>query len=144
MAGESYKGKVVKNATQVLGMATWQYTGEEQRTAEYTEFGSKHEQSLPVIIAGGEVTVTGRFIQGDPGIVLLQTAFDSQEHITDIKFYKNAANYITPDPAVSKEDGTTFASYCILTKSPKALNFDTAGLGQIELTFKVSGQMKDY
>jgi hypothetical protein len=144
MAGEAYKGKIVKGSTTVLGMATWTYAGEEQRLAEYSEFQNPHAMQAAVLKSGGDITISGRFIQDDPGVALLQTAFDNQEQITDLRLYKNASNYLMSDPAVAKEDGTTFASHCLMTKSPRAFNFDSAGLGQIEITLRVVGVLKEY
>lgn len=141
---EGYKGKIVKGSTTVLGMATWSYPGEELRLQEYTEFQNQHAMQAATLKAGGEIAISGRFIQGDPGVALLQTAYDNNEEITDIKLYKDATNYLMPDPAVALEDGGTFASHCFITKSPKSIDFDAAGIGTIGITLRVIGVMKDY
>ena len=144
MAAEGYKGKVVKGSTIVLGMADWNYSGEEQRITEFTEFQNQFVGSLPTLKAGGEITIKGRYVKSDPGVALLQTAFDTNEHITDLKLYMDETAYMAPDPAVAKGDGTTFASYLVITKSPRSRTWDSAGIGQIDVTLKVVGCMKDY
>lgn len=141
---QGYKCKVMKGNTKILGMATWSYGGEELRFHEYNEFENPHVMSEATIRAGGEITLSGRFKQGDPGVALLQAAFDSGEEMTDLKLYVDAIHYWMPDPVVPKEDGSTFASYCIMTKSPKTVTFDAAGIGTIEMTMKVSGRLKEY
>ncbi len=133
-----YKGRVKIGEVVIAGSATWSYGGNTRTMHPTDEFGDEIVTEIPLQITGGEITITGNFLQAqDAGQQLLKTRFDAGTAMTDLKLFISETDdvYMTPD------DTTTPASYATIT-SWDAIAHDKSGVGTFTCTIKVSGKMK--
>jgi len=136
-----YKGKILKGTTNILGMAEWNYSGETRNTEPSNLFNYQYMIQTPTTIEGGEISVTGDFLIGDPGLALIEEAFHLGTELTDLKLYVDADNYFIPDPNTILFDGTAQPSHVIITKSPTAVKQAASGIARTEFSAKVSGRL---
>jgi len=133
-----YKGAVYIGAVKIGGSTTWGYGGSVRQMQAVDEFENEIVTDLPLQIVGGEITITGHYLQdSDAGQQLLATLFKSGAQITDIKLYTDKTNniYKTPD------DTTDPASYVTVVNYDN-IGDDKSGTGTFTATLKVSGEMK--
>jgi len=133
-----YKGKVTIGDLVVCGMATWNYGGSTRDLNDDSEFGDEDKSFAPLQSEGGEITMSGKFLQDvDAGQQVLKDAYDNAEELTDIRLYVDLEDekYYSPDP------NTAHPSYCTVTKADE-VGCDKAGIVTINYTLKVSGRMK--
>lgn len=138
-----YLAKVeIVSGNQVLGSGTWSYTGESRDVHESTHFDSSgYKIDTPLMIAGGEITVSGDFrLEDASGRDAIDTAFQGGAELRDFRLYVDATSYYTPDDTLFAAASTT-GSYVTITKSPSTTTFDTAGVGTMEFTAKVTGRL---
>jgi len=138
-----YLAKVeITSGNQILGAGTWSYTGESRDIHESTHFdGSGFKIDTPLMVAGGEITVSGDFRLSDPsGRDAIETAFQAATELRDFRLYVDATSYYIPDSTLFSSASTT-GSYITITKSPSTASFDTAGVGTMEFTAKVTGRL---
>ena len=138
-----YLAKVeISSGNQILGAGTWSYTGESRDVHESTHFdGSGYKIDTPLMIAGGEITVSGDFRLSDPsGRDAIDNAFKAGTELRDFRLYVDATSYYIPDDTLFSTSSTT-GSYIIVTKAPSTATFDTAGVGTMEFTAKVTGRL---
>lgn len=136
-----YKGKILKGSTQILGMAEWNYSGETRKTEASQLFNYQYEVQTPTTIEGGEITISGDYLMGDPGLELIEEAFANGTELTDLKLYIDDDNYFIPDPNTTLYDGTAQPSHVIITKSPNSVRHAASGIARTEFTAKVSGRL---
>ena len=136
-----YKGKILKGSTNILGMAEWGYSGESRKLEPSQLFNYQYELQTPTTMEGGEITVSGDYIAGDPGIALIEEAFNLGSELVDLKLYIDDVNYFIPDPNTELYDGTSQPSYITITKSPTAVKQGASGIARVEFTAKVSGKL---
>ena len=138
-----YLAKVeISSGNQILGAGTWSYTGESRDIHESTHFdGSGYKIDTPLMIAGGEITVSGDFRLVDvSGRDAVESAFQNGTELRDFRLYVDATSYYIPDSTLF-QTATTTGSYITVTKSPSTTSFDTAGVGSMEFTAKVTGRL---
>ena len=136
-----YKGKILKGTTNILGMAEWNYSGETRNTEPSNLFNYQYQIQTATTIEGGEISVSGDFLIGDPGLALIEEAFHLGTELTDLKLYVDADNYFIADPNTVLFDGTSQPSHIIITKSPTAVKQAASGIARTEFTAKVSGRL---
>lgn len=133
-----YKGRVLIGAVVIAGSATWSYGGSVRTMLPTDEFADEIVTDIPGQITGGEVTVTGNYLQSqDAGQQLLKTRFDSGDPITDLKLYISETDgiYLEPDSTTTPASYTTVTNY-------DAVTHDKSGIGTFTCTMKVSGKLK--
>lgn len=138
MAHKGYKGKVKIGATTIAGVAEWSVSGGTRTMEDDSEFGDEVQTFVPVQIVGGEVTITGTYLQDtDAGQQLLMSDFLAGTEITNLELYfdLSGTKYLTPD------NTTTPASYVTISKEPD-YGHAKNGIGTFSITFKVSGVLK--
>ena len=138
-----YLAKVeISSGNQILGAGTWSYTGESRDIHESTHFdGSGYKIDTPLMIAGGEITVSGDFrLEDVTGRDAIDTAFKNGTELRDFRLYVDATSYYTPDSTLFPSASVT-GSYITITKAPSTASFDTAGVGTMEFTAKVTGRL---
>lgn len=138
-----YLAKVeISSGNQVLGASSYTYTGESVDMHESTHFNtSGYKIDTPLMIAGGEITVTGDFRLNDvTGQEAIKAAFKARTELRDFRLYIDASSYYVPDASLFSLEDTT-GSYVTITKSPTNVSFDTAGVGTMEFTAKVTGAL---
>jgi len=137
-AKPGYKGRCKIGSTVISGMVTWTYTGSSRPVEDDSEFSDTHKTFVPMMIEGGDVTMSGNFLaDSDAGQQLLRTDFIAGTEITDLKLYidEDGALYYTPDSTL------TPASFVTVTKV-EDVGQSKAGLTSYTCTFKVSGMLK--
>jgi len=138
-----YLAKVeISSGNQILGAGTWSYTGESRDIHESSHFdGTGYKIDTPLMIAGGEISVNGDFRLSDPsGRDAVEAAFTGGTELRDFRLYVDATSYYIPDSTLFAS-ATTTGSYVTVTKSPSTTSFDTAGVGSMEFTAKVTGRL---
>lgn len=138
-----YLAKVeISSGNQILGAGTWSYTGESRDVHESTHFdGSGYKIDTPLMIAGGEITVSGDFRLADAsGRDAIDAAFRNGTELRDFRLYVDSTSYYIPDPDLF-QTSSTVGSYITITKAPSTASFDTAGVGTMEFTAKVTGRL---
>jgi len=137
MAGRAgYKGKVSIGAVTVNDMMVWAYSGSVKDTADDSALGQAHKTFIPLQGEGGEITMSGNFLlDSDAGQQLLETHFNDETQITDLRLYFSATNYLELDST------TDPASYASVTKYDE-VSVDKTGLLTVACSLKVSGKMK--
>lgn len=139
-----YLAKVeISGGNQVLGAGTWSYTGENRDIHESTHFDTTgYKIDTPLMIAGGEVTVSGDFRLNDvSGRDAIDTAFQNATELRDFRLFVDQSSYYIPDDTLFPT-ATNPGSYITITKAPSTTTFDTAGVGTMEFTAKVTGRLK--
>lgn len=137
-AKAGYKGRVKIGSVVIAGVAEWNTTGATRTMEDDSELGDECQTFVPTQIVGGEVTVSGNFLEDeDEGQQLLRTLFKSGAEITNLELYldEGGSKYMTPDSA------TDPASYVTVTKEPD-ISHTKAGIAKFNVTFKVSGMLK--
>lgn len=137
-AKKGYKGKVKIGSTVIGGCVEWSVTGATRTMEDDSEFGDEYQTFVPVQVVGGDITISGNYLQDeDVGQQLLMTKFKSGDAITDLKLYLDLDGdlYLTPDST------TTPASYVTVSKEPD-YTLGKNGIGKFSVTFKVSGILK--
>jgi len=138
-----YLAKVeISSGNQILGASSYTYTGESRDMHESTHFNTEgYKIDTPLMIAGGEITVTGDFRLNDvTGQQAIKDAFNAGSELRDFRLYVDASSYYFPDDSLLQTE-TTPGSYVTITKSPTNVSFDTAGVGTMEFTAKVTGAL---
>jgi len=138
-----YLAKVeISSGNQVLGAGTWSYTGENRDIHESTHFDTTgYKIDTPLMIAGGEITVSGDFRLADAaGRDAIDTAFQNGTELRDFRLYVDQTSYYIPDSSLFAT-ATVVGSYVTITKAPSTATFDTAGVGTMEFTAKVTGRL---
>jgi len=133
-----YKGKVKIGSTVIGGITEWSLTGGVRTMEDDSELGDEYQTFQPLQVVGGEVTLTGFYLEDeDVGQQLLRTCFKNGTEITDLKVYfdLNGDIYLTPDAT------TTPASYVTVSKEPD-VTLNKNGIGSYSVTLKVSGILK--
>lgn len=132
-----YKGAIYIGAVKIAGSATWSCTGSVRTMLPTDEFGDEIVSDIPGQITGGEVTITGNYLQSqDAGQQLLKTRFDSGDQITDLKLFISETDdiYETPDNTTSPPSYVTVTNY-------SAVTHDKSGVGTFTCTMKLSGKL---
>ena len=138
-----YLAKVeISSGNQILGASSYTYTGETRDMHESTHFNTAgYKIDTPLMIAGGEITVTGDFRLNDAtGQEAIKAAFSAATELRDFRLYVDATSYYIPDDSLLSTE-TVPGSYITITKSPTNISFDTAGVGTMEFTAKVTGAL---
>jgi len=138
-----YLAKVeISSGNQILGASSWAYTGESRDMHESTHFDtSGYKIDTPLMIAGGEITVSGDFRLNDTsGRDAIETAFKNSSELRDFRLYVDQSSYYSLDSTLFSGETTT-GSYITITKAPTTVSFDTAGVGTMEFTAKVTGAL---
>ena len=138
-----YLAKVeISSGNQILGASSYTYTGESRDMHESTHFNTTgHKIDTPLMISGGEITVTGDFRLNDvTGQEAVKAAFIAGTELRDFRLYIDASSYYIPDDSLFSLETIT-GSYVTITKSPTNVSFDTAGVGTMEFTAKVTGAL---
>lgn len=138
-----YLAKVeISSGNQILGAGNWSYSGEVRDTHESTHFNtSGYKIDTPLMISGGEITISGDFRLNDiSGRDAIDAAFRAGTELRDFRLYVDGNSYYTPDDTLFTGESTT-GSYVVITKAPSTASFDTAGVGTMEFTAKVTGAL---
>lgn len=138
-----YLAKVeISSGNEVLGASSFTYTGETRDIHESTHFSTAgYKINTPMMIAGGEITVSGDFRLNDPsGQDAIKAAFDAGTELRDFRLYVDQSSYYVPDDSILANEETP-GSYVVITKSPTNISFDSAGVGTMEFTAQVTGAM---
>lgn len=132
----------ISSGNQILGAGTWSYTGENRDVHESTHFDtSGYKIDTPLMIAGGEITISGDFRLADAaGRDAVDAAFRAGSELRDFRLYVDATSYYIPDDSLFATASVP-GSYVIITKAPSTTTFDTAGVGTMEFTAKVTGRL---
>jgi len=138
-----YLAKVeISSGNQILGASSFTYTGESRDMHESTHFNTGgYKVDTPLMISGGEITVSGDFRLDDPGgQEAVKTAFTAGTKLQDFRLYVDATSYYIPDDSLFTTEDVT-GSYVTITKNPTNVSYDTTGVGTMEFTAKVTGQL---
>ena len=138
-----YLAKVeLSSGNEILGASSFSYTGESRDMHESTHFDSSgYKIDTPLMITGGEITVTGDFRLNDlTGQEAVKSNFASGAELRDFRLYIDQSSYYIPDPDLFSAEAIP-GSYVTITKSPTNISFDTAGVGTMEFTAKVTGAL---
>lgn len=133
----AYKGKVKIGAVTIAGSATWNYSGDVRTMIPTPEFGDEIITHIPAQIEGGEITITGNFLEAqDEGQQLLKTRFRAGTGMTDLYLYISETDgiYMKPD------DTTTPASFATITNY-NTVTHESSGIGSFTCTIKISGMI---
>ena len=128
-------GTVKIGIVTIAEMANWSYSGEVRDSIEAPEvYDSEHIESFGGTLKGGDIEISGMLQIADAGQVLAKTRFDANTHMTDLKLYINATQYITPASGLSP------ASSAFFTKCT-AIEHSASGVVMVSMSAKVSGAM---
>ena len=105
-----YLAKVeISSGNQILGASSWAYTGESRDMHESTHFDtSGYKIDTPLMIAGGEITVSGDFRLNDTsGRDAVETAFKNSSELRDFRLYVDQSSYYSLDSTLFSGETTT-------------------------------------
>jgi len=126
------KGKVALGTDKVAEISYWSWSGVENELLESGEFEDETTTYEYGIQNGGKFTIRGHFDSSDAaGQATLEAAGLNKTKVTDARFYIDENNYWTPD-----------ADSDLLVEKCRAMEFEKAGIGTIEMVLQVSGTME--
>ena len=126
----SKNGKVTLGADEVLEMASWNLTVNDE-IVEANVFGNDWKRVAGVVTMSWTASIEGWYDPTDTEQLSLQSEVLSGGLITNLRLYEDATNYWTPDT------GTDAAAGCYVTTY--TLTVDRSGVNSISLTVEGTG-----
>jgi len=129
------KGKVTIGTYQIAEMGFWSMSGMRNTLIEVSEFGDEFEKLDFGMGSYGTITVRGNYDPTDAnGQALIESAWKNKSKLTDLRCWINSVSYYVPDL-------TNDSDSAVLIEEFGAIEYDKAGVGKVQFTGRVSGQM---
>ncbi len=126
----SKNGKVTLGASEVIEMATWNLTVNDE-IVEANKFGHDWKRVAGVVINSWTASIDGWYDPADSEQLTLQSEVLSGGKITDLRLYEDVTNYWTPDTGTDADAGCFVTTYTITV--------DRSGVNSVSLTVEGTG-----